>query len=58
MSVLATIGIANIKVKNTGTTFRIPKNDLAKLMYYLDCVFQSFNMKNQIIYLIFKIIII
>ena len=35
----ATIGIANIKVKNIGITTSVPNNDLAKLMYYLACVF-------------------
>ena len=35
----ATIGIANIKVENVTIKTSVANNDLAKLMYYLACVF-------------------
>ena len=35
----ATIGIANINIKDIGVITSVPNNDLAKLMYYLACVF-------------------
>ena len=35
----ATIGINNIKIERTTVATKVPNNDLAKLMYYLSCVF-------------------
>ena len=39
MSLSATVNIKNLKVEKKGVNTTVPNNDLAKLMYYLDCVF-------------------
>ena len=44
---LNTIGISNLKVEKTGVTTNVPKNDLAKLMYYLSCVFIVINYEHN-----------
>ena len=35
----ATLGINKLLVEKIGTKVQLPNNDLARLMYYLNCVF-------------------
>lgn len=46
----ATIGIKKLKVEKTGVIANVPNNDLAKLMYYLGCVFSviEFDKNNKL----------
>ena len=41
-----TMGYQSLGVKLTGSTTTVPDNDLAKLMYYLDCVFAVIRYDN------------
>ena len=34
----ATLAMKNIKIRAFGSTTRVPKNAIAKIMYYLHCV--------------------
>ena len=42
----ATVTINNLKIERTGVTTHVPNNDLAKLMYYLSCVFITIQYDN------------
>jgi len=53
----ATLGINKFSVEKTGVKAEVPNTNLARLMYYLSCIFTVIQYKESD-YLITKIIII
>jgi len=44
----ATLGMKNIKVKAFGSTTTVPNNAIARLMYYLDCVYVVIDYEDRL----------
>ena len=46
----ATLGINKLSVERTGVEVQVPNNNLARLMYYLSCIFNviQYNENNKL----------